>query len=196
MASPTSTLITSIARRVRDPNNTAHSQAFVRDILDRVQVIVNDKQESVLTSTVLVATPGQVLYSVENDLGNIVTVTRVSINGRDLDRQNWRNLHRINPRWLQAKGGTPTAWAPVGRSLIAIYPAPDYEAEITFTGTKITTALTDNNIQLELELEDEDIVREVVTAILLIRQRDLDMIESIISRVGSKMGLQMNNEIV
>lgn len=196
MASPASTLIASIARRVRDPNNTAHSQAFVRDILDRVQVIVNDRQEYVLTSTVLTATPGKVLYSVENELGNIVTVTRVSINGRDLDKQDWHNLHRLNPQWLQAKGGKPQAWAPVGRSLIAIYPAPDYEAEITFTGTKITTALSDNNIQLELELEDEDIVREIVTAILLIRQRDLDMIESLISRAGSKMGLQMKNEMI
>lgn len=196
MASPASTLISSIARRVRDPNNTAHTQAFVRDILDRVQVIVNDKQEYVLTDTVLTATPGQVLYSVENDLGNIVTVTRVSINGRDLDRQNWHNLHRINSKWLQAKGGTPTAWAPIGRSLIAIYPAPDYAAEITFTGTKITTALSDNNIQLEVELEDEDVIREIVTAILLIRQRDLDMVGPIISRAGGKIELQMNDDMI
>jgi hypothetical protein len=190
MASTAGTLISSISRRVRDANNTAHTSAFVRDILDRAQVTINARQEYVLTDTVLTATPGKVLYNVENDLGSSIKVTEVSIDGRDLDEITWANLHRISPTYLTDKSGTPEAWARIGRSLVAIYPAPNVPIEITFTASKITTELNDDNIPLELRAEDEDVVRELTTAILLIRQRDTDVVTEIIRRVGDKMKLQ------
>jgi hypothetical protein len=191
MASTAGTLIDSIARRVRDTNNTAHSRAFVRDILDRIQVTVNAHKEYILTETKITATPGKTIYRVETDLGSSITVTDVLINGRALDRQTWTNLHRINRHWLNADSGTAVAWAPIGRSLLAIYPAPNYEAEITVIASKITTPLTVDEVPLELRLEDEDIVREMTTAILLFRQRDLDTCPSIIQRAAGKLGLQM-----
>lgn len=194
MATTAGTLIDSIARRVRDPNNTAHSRAFVRDILDRIQVTVNAHKEYILTETIKIATPGQALYSVETDLGSSITVTDVLINGRELDQQTWTNLHRLNRNWLTAKSGKPFAWASIGRSLVAIYPAPDYKAEITFVASKITTPLSADEIPLELRKEDEDIVRDLTTAILLLRQRDLDTCPAIIQRAIGKLGLQMKEE--
>lgn len=194
MATTAGTLIDSIARRVRDPNNTAHSRTFVRDILDRSQVALNAYKEYILTETIQIATPGQALYSVETDLGSSITVTDVLIDGRELDEQTWTNLHRLNRNWLTAKSGKPFAWAPIGRSLIAIYPAPDHEAEITFIASKRTVPLTADEIPLELRKEDEDIVRDLTTAVLLLRQRDLDMIPAIIQRIGGKIGLQMKEE--
>lgn len=191
MATTAGTLIDSIARRVRDPNNTAHSRAFVRDILDRMQVIVNAQKEYILTDTTINATPGKAIYSVETDLGSSITVTTVTIDGRELDQQTWTNLHRLNRNWLTAKSGKPFAWAPIGRSLVAIYPAPDHEAEITFTASKRTTPLNADEIPLELRREDEDIVRDLTTAILLLRQRDLDTCPEIIKRAIQKLGLQM-----
>lgn len=191
MATSAGTLIDSIARRVRDPNNTAHSRAFVRDILDRTQVTVNVHKEYILTETILSATPGKALYSVETELGSSATVTDVLINGRELDQQTWQNLHRINRSWLSAQSGLPIAWSPIGRSLVAIYPAPNYEAEITFIASKITTALTVDAIPMELRAEDEDVVRDLTTALLLLRQRDLDTCPPIIQRAVGKLGLQM-----
>ena len=153
--------------------------------------MVNAKQEYVLTETTVTATPGKALYSVETDLGGSITVTDVHINGRELDKQTWTNLHRLNRSWLTTKSGTPVAWAPIGRSLIAIHPAPDHEAQITFTASKITTALSDDEILLEMRVEDEDIVKELTTAIILLRQRDLDTLPGTIVKAIGKMGLQM-----
>lgn len=190
MASTAGTLIDSIARRVRDANNTAHSRAFVRDLIDRVQVIINAKQEYQLTETILTATPGQALYNVENDLGSTITVTEVSIDGRELDETTWSNLHRISSTYLTDKAGTVGFWAKVGRSLVAIYPTPLTPVEIIFTGSKITTPLNDDEITLDLRAEDEDIVKDLVTALLLTRQRDLDTVQGIIEHMGMKLGLQ------
>ena len=184
-------LIDSVSRRVRDSNNTAHTRAFVRDIVDRLQVILNAKQQYVFTETIYTAAAGQTLYSVENDLGSTIEVTEVSIDGRELDRQNWRNLHRISPTWLTDRADTPIAWAPIGRSLIAIYPAPSNPIDITFRGPKITTPINDDDIPLDLRDEDSDLLRELTTAILLIRQRDLDTVPSVIQRIAQKMGLQL-----
>lgn len=190
MASTAGTLIDSISRRVRDANNTAHSRAFVRDILDRIQVIVNAKKEYVLTETVVTATPGKSLYSVETDLGSSIAVTEVTIDGRQIDRLDWQNLHRLSRTWRTDTSGTPLAWAPIGRSLVAIYPAPNHACQITFTASKITTELNADAIPLELRLEDEDIVRELTTVILLVRQRDLDTVPEIFKFAALKLGLQ------
>lgn len=195
MTTTVGTLIDSIGRRVRDANNTAHSRAFVRDIIDRSQVLINAKQEYVFTETIYTATKGKTLYSVEEDLGSSTKVVEVSIGDRELDKVGWRNLHRLSPTWLTDESDTPLAWAPIGRSLVAVYPAPDYDLPITFTASKRTTPLTDDTIQMELRDEDSDIVRELATAILLIRQRDLDMVPIIISRLAGKLGLQTEEQM-
>ena len=190
MASTAGTLIDSIARRVRDANNTAHSRTFVRGILDRLQVITNARQEYVFTDTTITATPGKTLYSVETDLGSSITVTEVSIAGRELDETTWANLHRISPTYLTDTGNTTGFWAKIGRSLIALYKAPSAPVDIVFTASKITTPLNDDNIQLELRAEDEDIVRDLTVAMLLMRQRDLDTVPEIVTRVQVKLGMQ------
>jgi len=195
MASTAGTLIDSISRRVRDANNTAHSRTVVRDILDRVQVVVNARQEYILTDTIVTAVPGQTLYSVETDLGSSITVTEVKIAGRELDETTWANLHRVSLTYLTDMSNTPGFWAKVGRSLVAIYPAPSYPVDITFTASKITTPLNDDSIQLEFRAEDEDIVRELTTAILLLRQRDLDSLPEIIQRMQSKMNVQVSDQM-
>ena len=196
MANSAGTLIDSISRRVRDANNTAHSRSFVRDILDRMQVIINAKQEYVLTTTSIVATPGQALYTVETDLGSTIEVTEVSIAGRELDETTWANLHRVSPTYLKDKSGTPNFWAKIGRSLIVIYPAPDHAVTIDFTGSKITTKLNDDTIPVELRREDEDILKDLVTALLLTRQRDLDMVPELVKRVQGKLGLQSEEQMM
>lgn len=196
MATTAGTLIDSIARRVRDANNTAHSRALVRDLLDRVQVTVNARQEYILTETTITATPGQALYNVETDLGSSITVTEVSIAGRDLDQTTWENLHRISTTYLTDQGSTTGFWAKIGRSLIVLYPAPNYPVDITFTASKRTTELNDDDIPLELRAEDEDILRELTTALLLVRQRDLDMVPHIVGRVQAKLGFQQEEQMM
>lgn len=193
MAITAGTLIDSVSRRVRDANNTAHSRTFVLDLIDRLQVILNAKQAYVFTDTVYTATKNKALYTVETDLGSTIEVHEVSSQGRELDEVNWRNLHRLSPTWLDDRSDTPLHWAKIGRDLVAIYPAPNWNVPITFTGSKITTPLTAETIQVELRDEDSDLLREMTTALLLTRQRDgIEVGSQILSRVADKMNLQMD----
>ena len=191
MATPAGTLITSISRRVRDENNTAHSRAFIRDLLDRLQVIFNAEQEAITATRVVTNTKNKALYSVESDLQGIIELQTVRLGELRLDEITpWRNLYKLSPTWLTDTAPQPEGWAKIGRSLVAIYPAPQSDIELKFQGSAITIPLTSDSVPLQLELEDEDIVRELVTALLLLRQRDLDTIKPVIERTMEKLGIQ------
>lgn len=190
MATTAGTLIASIARRVRDPNQTAHTAAFTRDILDRMQVVLNAKQNYVFATNTITATQGKTLYSVETDIPGAIEVVEVLSNGTELDETSWRNLHRVAATYL-SDSGTTGFWAKIGKSLVVLYPAPNNPVSLTFKYVKYTAEITDDNIQLEVTEEGEDILRDMVTAVLLIRQRDLDTVPTLLQRTAMKLGLQV-----
>ena len=191
MPTPVGDLIDSVARRVRDDSNTAHTRAFVRNLFDRVQQVFNVNQESVLITRPITKTKNKTLYILETDLQGIIDVQNVRLNGKRLDQiKPWRDLYKLSATWLTDTAPQPEGWAAIGRTLVAVYPAPATDIELEFQGIALTTPLTDDAVPLQLELEDEDIVREIVTAMLLLRQRDLDVMQDIIARAAGKLGLQ------
>lgn len=190
MANQAGDLIDIIAKRVRDTSNTAHTRAFVRDLLDRAQVLLNGRTQSVLQTTNLATTAYQVLYSVETDLTTTIEVTGVRDQNRPLDRAEWRTLRRLSPTWRVDASEDPTQWAPIGRSLFLLSPAPTDGRTVEVIGTKITDALSLDTTVLELEAEKEDMLMDMVTAMLLARQRDLDQIKPVMDQLSAKLGLQ------
>ena len=115
----------------------------------------------------------------------------VRLNGKRLDQvKPWRDLYKLSATWLTDTSAQPEGWAAIGRTLVAVYPAPATDIELEFQGIALTIPLTGDEVPLQLELEDEDIVREIVTAMLLLRQRDLDTMQDIIARAAAKLGLQ------
>lgn len=193
MASQAGDLIDSIARRVRDPNNTAHSRSLVRDLLDRAQVVVNGAAKSIKTEENLATTAGQAVYSVESDLTATTLVLSVLHNERHLSRiVPWRNLNKLSSTWLQDDQSEPFGWANIGRDLFAIYPAPTEPAPTVKTvGIKRTNELTDDTTSLELDEEKESIAMDLVTTMLLVRQRDLDQVATLVQKVGENLGIQL-----
>jgi hypothetical protein len=187
MPTPATTLIDSIARRVRDDANTAHSRAFVRDLLDRTQVIVNAKQEAITATRVVTNTANKALYTLESDLQGLIDVQTIRLGGVRLDEITpWRNLFKLSASWLADRAPQPRGWARIGRSLVVVYPAPQVDIELEFQGSAITIPLTADSVPLQLEREDEDMVRDLVTALLLFRQRDLDMLQPLMQRLDAK----------
>lgn len=190
MPTPASTLLASISRRVRDDNQTAHTASFILDLLDRVQVIVNAQQEAITTTRVVTNTKNTSLYSLEGDLQGLTAVQNVRIAGQRLDEITpWRDLYKLSATWL-TDTGIPQGWARLGQTLIAVWPAPASDIQLDFQGVALPTPLTTNSVDLELALEDEDIAREIMVALLLMRQRDIDSVKEIIGRLASKVQLQ------
>lgn len=193
MANQAGDLINIIAKRVRDTNNTAHTRAFVRDLLDRAQVVLNARTQSVLVTTNLACTAHQALYTVESDLTTTTEVTSIRDQNRPLDRADWRTLRRVSPTWLEDESGDVVQWAPIGRSLFILSPRPPDGRTVEVIGTKITATLSDDTTVLEMEAEKEDILMDLVTAMLLIRQRDLDQVKPALEQLSAKLNLQVTD---
>lgn len=183
-------IVDSISRRVRDASNTAHTRAFVRDLIDRVQVVVNAKQAYVYQDTTLVTTPGQALYRLETALAGTIDVTDVHTSGdRHIPRIDpWKNLWKLSPTWL-TDTGSPRGWAQIGRTLFAIWPTPATAETLTVSGTKVTNAIVSDLDILEFRDEYADIIKDLVTALLLFRQRDIDMIGEVVKRMQMRLGI-------
>lgn len=186
------TYIDSIARRVRDSSNTGHTRAFVQDIFTRCTSLTNSRQEYVFdTVTLSAGTAGKALYNVENELGGMSLVTEVEIDGESLNQvEPWKNLWKLSPNWLTDTSNIPVAWAAVGRDLVAIYPAPVSDISVAFTGVRGDFQALAETEETGLRDEDADIVKELTVALLLLRQRDLDMINMVVSRFSGKVNIQ------
>lgn len=190
----TSDLIDSIARRVRDPNNTAHSRALVRDLLDRVQVLINAQEEFIITEQLLVTTPGKAIYSVQETFGDVVQVKDIDVGVTSLNFiRSWRDLWKLSPTWLTDRASTPKGWTRIGRTLLVLYPAPSREIALTVTSVKRTTELVSEDSVLDFESQDADLVREAVFALLLWRQKDNDTASLHIRRLEERFNIQATN---
>lgn len=184
-------LIDSIARRVRDESNTAHSRNFIREIFTRSAAIINSKQEYVFDTVAVSGTANKALFNLEADLGGISRVADVDMEGRSLNEVNpWTNLWKLSPTWLTDTSTTPLAWAAIGRDRVAIWPAPILDVTLTFVGVRGNFQTMSESQETGFRAEDDDIVRELATALLLLRQRDLDMVQVVISRMAGKANLQ------
>lgn len=182
-------LVDMIAHRLRDPGNIRHSRADVRDILGRVQTLINAAQNYVLERTGFMTIPGQTIYRMATHFPNLVTVTDIEVDLTYLDRVSWRNFWKVSQTW-QTDVGQPRAWSMIGRGLVVIYPVPGAPFEVFVQGPKICTALTDDAIPLDLRGEDMDSVLDLTTAIYLLRQRDTEDSRILMTRARDKLGIQ------
>ncbi len=188
MATAASTLITAIRRRIRDENATAHTQAFVRDLLDRSQVAVNATTRSVVSDSTLTTAAGQAIYHVETDLTSAITPERVLWNSQVIDRiEDWRELARMDRSWLIRRDSEIKAWTMIGHNLIVLYPALTIASSAVVRCSKVTAALTLDATTLELPEELETVAMDLVTTLLLLRQRDLDMVEEWAAKAAEKL---------
>lgn len=189
MATTASDLIDSISRRVRDASNTAHTRAFVRDLLDRSQVIVNAHREYIVSTINLVTQPGKSLYAVGSDITGLQRVTAIDdASGRLDEIRPWRNLWKLSPTW-HTDAGPILGWAMIGKTTLALYPVPSVPVTLQLRGPAITTKLNADAVPMDLRNEDADIVRDIVTSLLLFRQRDLDMVTPLVLRTVDKLNL-------
>lgn len=185
--------IDSISRRVRDASNTAHTRAFIQDIFTRSASIINSRQIYLTDDITLTATKQKAIYTVETELGGVSNITDVRLGQESLHHVDpWRNLWKLSATWLTDTSDVPLAWATIGRDRLAIYPAPISDIPITFIGTRGSFQAVVETEETGLRDEDDDIVRELTTALILLRQRDLDMVKPTVSRMAAKMNIQVN----
>lgn len=170
MAEIASSLTTAIARRIRDPNNGAHTATDIRTLLTHAQRIINSHTNALLAEESATQTAGTVILSTAN-LTSVDRVNTVRYEGRDLDLVPWESLKLHDPTWLTTLGATPRVWAPIGRMLFAVWPGALADRTLTIVGPKITAALSSAGTATEIRDQHMPAILNLVEQLLLMRHR-------------------------
>lgn len=187
MSEATETLVDSILLRLRDPNARAHPRELVRDIVSRVQVDVNALRSYVLADYMLRTTPGKAIYRMDSDIQGLVKVTEVQRSSHYIDEITpWRNLWKLSPTWRTDAGQTQ-GWAMIGMTLFAVWPTPTTQELYVVRGPALTPDLVSDALSTPFRAEDQDIVKDLATALLLLRWRDMDTMQMMVDRAGNRM---------
>lgn len=192
MASPAHTLIDLVAKRVRDPQNFAHSRAFVLARLSDAQRFINGALGLVTTTTTLSTLPRKLIYTLSGDLTTTLRPLSVREYTRDLCKlANLNQLNHLDLHWFRSLGHRFEAWCPIGRDLIVIYPAKDVASTVTVVHVKLLDVLAAEADTTEIPDEYLEAVLTLTEAMLLIRQRDLAGAQAAIKRLVETLGLDM-----
>ena len=172
MAETVGTLITALGRRIRDPNNLAHSATNVTTLLSAVQQVVNTMTGAVKTSvtTGITTNPAFGLLSTVNN--GLVRVERLLYRGQDVIRAPWPRFAAVDPLWARRSGSRPLMWDMVGRTTLAVTPCIPSTAEtVTLIGTKTLTTLTTSGQATEVSDQLMPVILSMAEQLLLQRQR-------------------------
>lgn len=192
MTSPVSDIIDSIAARVRDDTNTQHSRVEVMDLVSRVQMLVNAQWQFKLSHTPLTMEPGVPIYELENDLDATLQVTEVCLGAKSLIHiRPWRNLWKLSRTWMTDRASQPRGWTQIGRTLLVLYPSTMEPTEVLVTGVQVTPTYVNEAETMVMRPENEDLVKDLVTALLLIKSRDLETAPGWINRMVARARLQL-----
>lgn len=149
-----STLITELSRRLRDPNNERHARTLVRDVLTQCQRVINLYGEYVSTSVNFTMTVNRTLYANTEVASNIAKITAMRHEGRELLEVEWRQLVHADPHWLRQAGKSPQQYARIGGNLFALVPA---DAALIVAIIYVTTPADLTDGAADVALPDEQI---------------------------------------
>lgn len=177
MAETAGSLATALSRRIRDPNNTAHSLTVVYDILSHCQRLVNaatDAKRSQVTFVHNGQTPTAAIFS--NGLFRVseIRIGKDAANapyGTPLPQMNWKKLAAKDPYWYERRDHHPRFWDVVGQNPLLLWPqwaGQLYVAARTLANTATLTGASDIT-----ELPDQHMpqILNLAETVLLLRQR-------------------------
>lgn len=181
------TLVDTVLQRVRDPQGSAHTRAFVRDVLTKTQQLVNVATKSVTTSVTLTTDPWLGWYPVFASFPTAGRIIAVRDAGRDLVEVPWRSLAQTSHTWLRDVGPRHEAFAVIGRDLLVVYPTVDRAVTLTLVAASAPAALDSDDDVPALPPDVIPLWLDVAVAVLLARSRQFDGLAVVIQRIAAGM---------
>lgn len=190
------TLTTEVLARVRDPNGTMHTAAFVRARLTDAQRCLNALLGFVIGNASVSLNAFQNFYNVSTILPaaaiRIIGI-RGSLTIRDLGRMpDLRSFLIYGATWpQQVTSQSVESWALIGRDVLVLYPATTSDTSIGMHYVKLTTTLSATSTLMEFSPDQDGLVVTLTEALLLLRQRDLGACQRALARLHEALAPEL-----
>ena len=179
-----------LLQRVRDPQGAVHSRAFTVDILSQCQRLVNAKTGLVTGSASLGLSGRQLFYSpLSTLLPEASAVTGVRYQGANLERTTPEELRALDSTWFR-RIGFPEAYTVIGREILVISPAVEFNETVTVDYIKLTTDFVGEESSFELADQDTPSVLDLAEIILLTRWRKQAQIVPLVEQLTVQLALK------
>lgn len=186
MALPCGPIVDQVGQRIRDPGFTANTRTLVRDLLSRLQAIINGATGAVVQSANLTVFPQQQVYSISGDISDSV-LRVVDVRdpfGRSLDGPiPFENLKWLNMKWWRETGPELRSWLQFGDDVLILRPALSVQSTVMVFYEAATAPLVIDADTFQCPDEDVRLVSDAAEAILDIKQRELADVKPILERL-------------
>jgi hypothetical protein len=183
-----STLITEVSRRLRDPNNERHARTLVRDVMSQCQRIVNLVKRDKVASSSFTPTAGRTLYATSEVAATIARIITIRQFGRDLHEVAFGELAHVEHRWLRATGKRYELFARVGGDLFTLTPALDTPVAVDVVYVTAPTDLTDGAGDVVISDEYIPLLLDMTELVLAMRVRLWQGSDELLDRIKRGLG--------
>lgn len=178
--------------RVRQAGNIAVDQDFAMSILSKCQRVVNAGLRRILASASLTTAANTLLYKYRSSLTSAVDIIIIKEGDRILQKcTNLSDLAAYDVDWFTKTGSRFEAWMQFGRDVLILYPAKTSTSSVTVTYSKLLTSFSsyasDYTTALELPDEDADLAIGLAEIVLLLRNRQLDVVNTRLNELGEQV---------
>lgn len=178
--------------RVRQAGNIAVDNDFAMSILSKCQRVVNAGLRRILASASLTTAANTLLYKYRSSLTSAVDIIIIKEGDRILQKcTNLSDLAAYDVDWFTKTGSRFEAWMQFGRDVLILYPAKTSTSSVTVTYSKLLTSFSsyasDYATALELPDEDADLAIGLAEIVLLLRNRQLDVVNTRLNELGEQV---------
>ena len=183
-----STLITELSRRLRDPSNERHARTLVRDVLTQCQRVVNLAKRDKVATTSFTPTAGRTLYQNSEVASTVARILTIRQSGRDLHEVAFPELAHVEHRWLRATGKRYELFSRIGGDLFALTPALDTPLAVDVVYVTVPADLTDGAGDVVISDEYIPLLLDIGEVMLAGRVRMWPGMEELLDRVKRGLG--------
>ena len=179
-------LITDILKNIRDEAGSGSSRTFVRSILSHAQRLVNFIIEDVVKTATLTLEPRRLAYPASQLISDYLKPLSITHNGNDFARGTLGSLSVFDSYWPRAVDSPPSMFIPIGLDVLLIYPASELKTTVDVTYVADTQDIAGDSSEMDVSDHAVPLVKDVATALLLLRQRDFDVLTPILTRLSKR----------
>jgi hypothetical protein len=192
------TVINTVARRLRDNANLAYPRAVLIRFVDHTQRILNAHTKSFLVQI----DPAGANFHTFSSVYKISTLFGTTVSsiealydqgtggpgGKYIERIQWPTLSRNDPQWFRRSGTQLISWSTVGKDLLVLYPIlnrPVLTGELSFTYCPAVPSTILDNGSNDIVLDDSFIplLQDIVEVLGCLKGRRFSEASDPIARV-------------